>query len=61
MLKGSLTLALTMETLSCKDVGCDCDYIAKGETEENVMKDAAPRGMNERAWTDGTRHESNER
>jgi len=27
-----------MSTVSCRDVGKDCDYICKGETEEEVMK-----------------------
>ncbi|MGN6632969.1 MAG: DUF1059 domain-containing protein [Nitrososphaeraceae archaeon] len=29
-----------MLTVSCKEVGMDCDYVAKGETEEELMKDA---------------------
>lgn len=29
-----------MSTVSCRDVGKDCDYICKGETEEEVMKNA---------------------
>ena len=29
-----------MKTLACRDVGLDCNYIIKGITEENVMKDA---------------------
>ncbi len=28
-------------TLKCKDVGMDCDFIARGETEEEVLKLAA--------------------
>jgi predicted small metal-binding protein len=28
-----------MKTLSCREAGCECDYIAKGETEE-VIRDA---------------------
>ncbi len=28
-------------TLKCKDVGMDCDFIARGETEEGVLKLAA--------------------
>jgi NTE family protein len=26
-----------MKTLSCREAGCECDYIAKGETEEEVL------------------------
>lgn len=41
-----------MKTLSCRDAGCDCEYIAKGETEEDVMKDAAQHGMKEHGKTE---------
>ena len=37
-----------MKTLSCRDAGCDCDYVAKGETEEEVIRDAP-------AWYQRTR------
>ena len=30
-----------MFTISCRDVGRDCDCIIQGETEEEVMKNAA--------------------
>ena len=30
----------TMLTVSCRDVGMDCDYVCKGETEEEIMKNA---------------------
>jgi predicted small metal-binding protein len=36
-----------MKTLSCREAGCECDYIAKGETEEEVMRDAADHGIKE--------------
>jgi predicted small metal-binding protein len=29
-----------MKRLACRDVGLDCDYIIKGETEEDIMKNA---------------------
>jgi predicted small metal-binding protein len=30
-----------MLTIACRDAGVpDCDYVAKGETEEDLMKDA---------------------
>jgi len=33
---------LTMEKrLSCRDVGADCDFIACGKTEDEVMQKAA--------------------
>ncbi len=36
-----------MKTLSCRDAGCTCDYDAKGETEGDVLRDAAQHGMKE--------------
>ena len=36
-----------MKTLSCREAGCECDYIAKGETEEEVIRDAADHGIKE--------------
>jgi predicted small metal-binding protein len=41
-----------MKTLSCRDAGCDCDYVAKGETKEDVLRDAAQHGMKEHGKTD---------
>ena len=29
-----------MLTGSCREVGMDCDYVCKGETEEEIMKNA---------------------
>jgi predicted small metal-binding protein len=40
-----------MKTLSCRDAGCNCDYVARGETEEEVMRDAAQHGMKEHGKT----------
>ena len=34
-----------MKTLSCREAGCECDYVAKGETEEDVLRDAARHGI----------------
>jgi predicted small metal-binding protein len=28
-----------MLTLACRDAGVDCDYVARGETEEELWKD----------------------
>ena len=33
--------------LSCREVGCDCDYIVTGETEEEVMRSVAEHGIKE--------------
>ena len=27
-----------MKTLSCKDMGVDCSFVAKGDTDEEVVK-----------------------
>ena len=29
-----------MKRLACRDIGLDCDYIIKGETEEEIMRNA---------------------
>ena len=29
------------KVLKCKDVGMDCDFVARGDTEEEVLKQAA--------------------
>lgn len=33
-----------MKTLSCKDAGAACDYVAHGNTDEEVLADAAEHG-----------------
>ncbi len=30
-----------MLTAACKDAGFECDYVAKGNTEEELLKDVA--------------------
>jgi predicted small metal-binding protein len=39
----TLPKQFVMLSLGCRDVGVDCDYVAKGETEEEL-------------WRDGTEH-----
>ncbi len=29
-----------MKTLACRDMGVDCSFVAKGNTEEEVMKNS---------------------
>ncbi|MFZ0514855.1 MAG: DUF1059 domain-containing protein [Candidatus Nitrosopolaris sp.] len=29
-----------MKTINCREAGFDCDYVVKGETEDEVMKNA---------------------
>lgn len=41
-----------MKTLSCREAGYECDYVAKGETEEDVIRDAARHGIEEHGKTE---------
>ena len=34
-----------MKTINCREAGFDCDYIVRGETEEEVMKNGAEHVM----------------
>jgi predicted small metal-binding protein len=38
-----------MKTINCREAGFDCNYIVKGETEEEVMKNGAEHAMKEHA------------
>lgn len=40
-----------MKTLSCREAGCECDYVAKGETEEDVLRDTVRHGIEEHGKT----------
>lgn len=40
-----------MKTLSCREAGCECDYVAKGETEEDVLRDAVRHVIEEHGKT----------
>ncbi len=33
-------MAKTQKTISCRDVGMDCDYVVRGETEEELFRNA---------------------
>ncbi|MGZ3790345.1 MAG: DUF1059 domain-containing protein [Bacteriovorax sp.] len=33
-----------MKALSCKDTGANCNYVAHGKTEEEVLKNASEHG-----------------
>ena len=32
------------KVISCRDVGVDCDFVARGETEEEVLEQCAVHG-----------------
>ena len=36
-----------VKVLKCKDVGVDCDFVASGKTEEDVLKKAAEHARKE--------------
>jgi predicted small metal-binding protein len=39
-------------TLACKDFGLNCPYVAKAESEEQVMKDAGAHAKSVHSYTD---------
>ena len=41
-----------MKSLSCREAGCDCDYIATGQTEEELMEKLREHGMKEHGKTE---------
>ena len=38
--------------LACKDMGIDCNYVAKGKTENELMKKAIKHGKKVHGYTD---------
>ena len=39
-------------TFACRDAGVDCPYVARGETEEGVLQDAAKHVKEAHGYTD---------
>ena len=39
-------------TLACKDTGVDCPYVARGETEDEMMKNAVGHVKEVHGYTD---------
>ena len=39
-----------MYTISCRDVGRDCQYLVQGETEEELMKNAAEHAVKDHGY-----------
>ena len=35
------------KVVRCRDVGVDCDFVARGETEEDVLRQCAEHGRRE--------------
>ena len=38
--------------MRCADLGMDCSYVARGETEDEVMQQAAEHGKRDHGMTD---------
>ena len=39
------------KTFTCRDVGVDCPYVARGETEEDLMADVIKHGKEVHGYT----------
>ena len=39
-----------MLTVSCREVGMDCDYVCRGETEQEIMKNAEEHAMRDHGF-----------
>ena len=38
--------------ISCRDVGVDCDFVARGETEEEILQKCADHAKNDHGMTE---------
>jgi predicted small metal-binding protein len=41
-----------MLTVSCREVGEDCDYVLEGETEEEIRKEAAEHAVKDHGYNE---------
>lgn len=41
-----------MKSLSCRDMGMDCDFVASGATEDEVMQQAVEHGKQAHGMSD---------
>jgi predicted small metal-binding protein len=41
-----------MLNVNCREVGFDCDYVVKGETEEELMKDARQHAVRDHGYNE---------
>jgi predicted small metal-binding protein len=41
-----------VKTLTCRDVGVDCDFVAEGQTEQEVMAKAAEHARKDHGFED---------
>jgi predicted small metal-binding protein len=40
------------KAVSCRDVGVDCDFVAKGETEQDILQQCAEHARKEHDMTE---------
>jgi predicted small metal-binding protein len=40
-------MIIGMKTLSCREAGFDCDYVVKGETEEDIFTNGGQHAIND--------------
>ena len=43
-----------MKVVACRDMGADCDFVIRGETEEDILRKAAEHGRKEHGITEIT-------
>jgi len=41
-----------MKVVKCRDVGVDCDFVAKGETVDDVLRQCGEHARSEHGYTD---------
>jgi predicted small metal-binding protein len=47
-----------MKTLSCREAGFDCDYLVKGETEEEIFRNGEQHAMSDHGMKQEDLHHS---
>ncbi len=62
-LKYHVKLFSIMLSVSCRDVGVDCDFKGTGETEEELMNNCVEHAINDHGWTreDVMKHDMQEK
>ena len=43
---------ISAKIVSCREVGVDCDFVAKGETEQEVLQECAEHARKEHGMTE---------
>ena len=47
----NVSVFLPMLSVSCRDVGVDCDFKGTGETEEELMNNCVEHAIKDHGWT----------